>query len=510
MEKNKTRIIVRYLPQYHQIQENDNWWGEGFTEWTTVKQGQVLFKGHSQPKIPLNNNYYNLLNKTTMEWQTGLAKDYGIDGFDFYHYWFENGRQILEKPVENLLRWSDIDMPFCFTWANQTWARTWSNFTDVNAWVTKEDVEYNPHDDGVLLRQSYGQEEEWMAHIRYLIPFFKDSRYIRHDGKPLFIIYHPDNMYCWPDMRECWESELHKEGIAGLYVLGERQTENYIESRSYDARLWRFPDMALNRMAPDVKGDGVRTYGYDEYWQKVLNENWCFRDGEKGIYCLAANFDSTPRHGNRGLVLTGDTPNKFYEYFAECLHRAVARQDDFVFINAWNEWGEGAYLEPDEEHGYGYLEAIKKAKNTLYKDVVFNKDFGETLSTPKLPDSIMRRESNLHVFDIWMTLREQRKSIADWLLRNNIKYVAIYGLGYLGRHLLAELQNSSVEIAYIIDRKASSMVARYPLHILGDDLPHVEAIIVTPVGQYDTIRREIRCHVSYKTISLEHILYELL
>ena len=502
------KVIARYLPQFHHIPENDIWWGRGFTDWTTVCQAEPLFQGHRQPSVPLEKNYYNLLLKDTMQWQSDLAKKYGIDGFDFYHYWFKDGRQILEKPAENLLRWHDIDMPFCFTWANQTWARTWSKFTDVNDWVTKEEIECNPHDDGVLLRQSYGQEEDWMLHIRYLLPFFKDSRYIRHEDKPVFIIYHPDHIYCWPDMRECWEGELRKEGIAGLYVLGERQREIYDESQSYDARLWRFPAMAFNRMIPHVEG-GVKTYDYDEYWQKILHEDWRFRDEEKGIYCLAANFDSTPRHGKHGLLLAGDAPGKFSRYFAEFLHSAVARQDEFVFINAWNEWGEGAYLEPDEENGYGYLEAVLAARTAAENGRGADSDAENRKSSMEVNQTELRLRRNLQVLDFWMSLREQGRSVAQWLMDSHINTVAIYGLGYLGRHLLTELTASGIEVSCVIDRDVQRETNVGAVRSLSDELIPADAIIVTPAGQYDAIRRDIKKRTDCRTISLEHILTEL-
>lgn len=160
--------------------------GEGFTEWTTVRGAASLFEGHKQPIKPLNNHYYNLLEKETMEWQTALMKKYGIDGQCFYHYYFKDGRQILEKPAENLLKWKDIDMPFCFCWANQTWARTWSNIRG-NSWADKFEKKGNAGDDGILIEQHYGREKEWKAHFEYLLPFFQDERYIKLNGSPVFI-----------------------------------------------------------------------------------------------------------------------------------------------------------------------------------------------------------------------------------------------------------------------------------------------------------------------------------
>lgn len=506
MKGDVPKIIVRYLPQFHQIDENDIWWGTGFTEWTTVRQGEALFLGHKQPRVPLDGNYYDLLNTETMIWQAELARRYGIDGFSFYHYWFKDGRQVLERPAENLFKWKDVNMPFCFTWANETWARTWSNFSDKNVWVTKDAAEYHPNSDGVLLRQAYGQEEDWLAHIRYLIPFFKDSRYIRCEEKPVFIIYRPDTIYCWPDMRDCWEQELRKEGIAGLYVIGEQQSDSYVDSKSYEARLWRFPNRCLEKLEPKIQGNGVKTYDYDEYWCKILDTDWRYRNDEKFFYCVAACYDDTPRHGSKGVVLTGSSPAKFGGYLSELVQRETARHSEYVFINAWNEWGEGAYLEPDEEYGYGYLQAVYDAKKTVRSEK--NEFSPQTIEKDMIYERMLRYQRNNKAFDVWMSVRDQGKGIAEWLEKYGIEEVAIYGLGYLGRHLLVELQHSHIGVKYVIDKKADNMFAECPLYKLGDDMPKVDAIIITPTGQYDAIRTEIRRFVSYKTISLEHILTE--
>ena len=154
------KIISMYLPQFHRVKENDEWWGEGFTEWTAAKQAHPLFENHYQPHIPLNQNYYDLLDKKTMQWQADLMKKYGIDGQCIYHYWFKNGRQILERPAENLLHWTDIDMPFFFCWANESWARTWSHLRNRTPWSTELEPKQKAGDNGVLLEQQYGEEKE--------------------------------------------------------------------------------------------------------------------------------------------------------------------------------------------------------------------------------------------------------------------------------------------------------------------------------------------------------------
>ena len=178
------KLLAYYLPQFHRVPENDNWWGEGFTEWTAAKKAKALFKGHYQPHEPWNDNYYNLLEKETMQWQAKLMHQYGIDGMCFYHYWFGEGEKILEKPAENLLKWIDIDMPFCFSWANQSWVQSWSKLKGFS-WLSGQKEESSGNESSVIFQQKYGREEEWKVHFQYLLPFLKDKRYIQYDGKPL-------------------------------------------------------------------------------------------------------------------------------------------------------------------------------------------------------------------------------------------------------------------------------------------------------------------------------------
>ena len=167
------KIIPFYLPQFHNIPENDEWWGNGFTEWTNIKSAKPLFEGHKQPKVPINGNYYDLLNDDVKIWQAELAKKYGIYGFCYYHYWF-NGKMLLEKPMEQMLTNHNIDIPFCICWANAAWTK---------AWVGEEKK--------VLIPQTYGGRNEWEEHFFYFLPFFKDRRYIRENNKPVIIIYRP-------------------------------------------------------------------------------------------------------------------------------------------------------------------------------------------------------------------------------------------------------------------------------------------------------------------------------
>ena len=205
------KIIAFYLPQYHTIPENDKWWGEGFTEWTNTRKAKPLFKGHQQPKTPLNDNYYCLLDKETQEWQAELAQENGVYGFCYYHYWF-NGKMLLEKPMEIMLKNENITLPFCISWANEPWARTWDG-----------------KDKEVLMPQSYGDEKEWKKHFDYLLQFFKDKRYIKIDNKPIFLIYRTSSIPNCEKMVDYWNNLCKENGFEGLYLI---ETLNSFQNKS--------------------------------------------------------------------------------------------------------------------------------------------------------------------------------------------------------------------------------------------------------------------------------------
>ena len=197
-------VVAFYLPQFHAIPENDEWWGEGFTEWTNMKKAKPLFEGHNQPRVPFGENYYNLLDSKTLRWQVDLANKYGIGGFCFYHYWFD-GHMLLEKPVEMFLADKSLELPFCICWANEHWT---------NQWVSGENK--------VLIEQRYGGEAEWREHFEYLLPYFKDNRYIRVDGKPLIVLYRPEIVDCLPEMLACWRKLAVENGLGGLTITYQR------------------------------------------------------------------------------------------------------------------------------------------------------------------------------------------------------------------------------------------------------------------------------------------------
>ena len=192
------KIIAFYLPQFHNIPENDEWWGDGFTEWVNVKKAKPMYEGHKQPREPLNDNYYDLLDDDVKIWQAKIAKEHGVYGFCYYHYWF-NGKMLLEKPMEQMLANPKVDIPFCICWANEPWTK---------AWVNEEKK--------VLIPQFYGEKAEWKDHFDYLLPFLKDDRYIKKDGKPLFVMYRPNVMDCVKKMMEYWNELAQEAGLPGI------------------------------------------------------------------------------------------------------------------------------------------------------------------------------------------------------------------------------------------------------------------------------------------------------
>lgn len=366
------KIIAFYLPQFHEIPENDEWWGKGFTEWVNVKKAKPLFKGHEQPRVPLGKNYYNLLSPETQVWQAKIAREYGVYGFCYYHYWFD-GKMLLEKPMENMLHNPDVDMPFCICWANEPWTKAWVGETKV------------------LIPQHYGEKKEWADHFNYLLPFFKDSRYITEDSKPLVVIYRPEVIGCLNEMLDYWQELAKENGFPGLTVAYQNidfdlQTDKDDSRFDYDIEfqpLYAQHDMTKNthphlkamrrKLAGIVErrfGFDLMRYGagffnkgvqvdYDEVWKKVLERK---PETEKNIPGAFVTWDNTPRKGEKGQVFVGDTPEKFKKYLSAQIKRAKdVYHKDFIFMYAWNEWAEGGYLEPDERFGYGNLEAIRKA-----------------------------------------------------------------------------------------------------------------------------------------------------
>lgn len=346
------KCIAFVLPQFHQIPENDNWWGEGFTEWTNVKKATSLYPEHHQPNQPWNNYYYDLTDPEARRWQAKIAKDHGIYGFCYYHYWFK-GKQLLELPVQQILTSKEPDFPFCLSWANEPWTRKWDGT-----------------EDEVLMPQEYGEEEDWKIHFDFLMKAFVDERYIRVDGKPVFIIYRSSSIPRCEEMLQYWRELALENGLEGLHLVRTLGGFPLTEQCGFDASLeyephYTFAHGGLNHLW-STKPVGDKDHwviDYDLVWDSIL-ERTPHRNGEIIYPGAYVNWDNTPRKGVAGQSTLGSTPHKFGLYLSRQIERAKKLfNSEFIYINAWNEWAEGTYLEPDDKHGYQYLKAIKEALN---------------------------------------------------------------------------------------------------------------------------------------------------
>lgn len=369
------KIIPLYLPQFHIIPENDEWWGKGFTEWVNVREAKPLFEGHNQPRVPLNNNYYDLSDIETLKWQCRIAKEYGIYGFCMYHYWF-NGHLLLEKPMEMLLAHPEIDIKYCISWANHDWTDAWKA---------------SNRQPKVLIAHNFDDEKDWVDHFNYLLPFFKDPRYMTENNKPLMVIYIPNIIRKLKKMLNVWSQMARDNGFDGLtfiyqsaassfdnswdhslfdygvemnpgYVgLANRQKNSsfFPKLMKYSHEIKRFLHIRRS-LLPQKKITEVSKADYDYTWQRIL-ELRPISNAPKMIPCAFTDWDNTPRHKERGYLFQGVSPDKFKSYFKQLIDNTKNFYDtDMIFVFAWNEWAEGGYLEPDEKNGFAFLEAIKE------------------------------------------------------------------------------------------------------------------------------------------------------
>lgn len=348
------KYIAFHLPQYHTFPENDEFWGKGFTEWVNVKKALPLYKNHNQPRIPLDNNYYSMVELSTLEKQAEISRNYGVYGFCYYHYWF-NGKLLMQKPLELLLANPQVDQKFCFSWANEPWTRSWDGKTG-----------------DVIVEQEYGDSSDWEKHFLYLLPFFKDERYIKIDGRPVFLIYRTESIPCLDSMIDCWNKLSEQNGLKPIYFV---ETLTYFQSRPVSHKTQAVVDFepmyvlqygrsifskVMDRIFSEAKdffrSTKIRFYTYDSVWKKIIN---CKIDscGKKLYRGAFVDWDNTPRRSQKGTVFEGATEKKFGKFLKSL---GVAAENDFIFINAWNEWAEGAYLEPDEKNEFRYLMEVKK------------------------------------------------------------------------------------------------------------------------------------------------------
>jgi 2-polyprenyl-3-methyl-5-hydroxy-6-metoxy-1,4-benzoquinol methylase len=341
--KNTPKALAFYLPQYHPIPENDEWWGKGFTEWSSVAKAKPLFPGHYQPHVPSELGYYDLRLPEVRAEQAELAREHGIHGFVYYHYWF-NGRRLLERPFEEVLASGEPDFPFALCWANEEWTRNWDAQTGT-----------------VLMPQEFSEEDD-RNHIAYLLTAFEDDRYIKVDGKPMMLVYRPQQL---PDPKRTfaiWREEVKKAGFPGLYLV-------YVESWGPPPGGPRAFGMDASTGFMPVTGDqvfdpvdGARGHRVIDYRSSIDKQ---MRRRQPKSYrrfpSVMVSWDNTPRR-QRGATIFADATPEMYRYWLDWTVTTVAEvpeEENYVFIVAWNEWAEGNHLEPDERYGRAWLEATR-------------------------------------------------------------------------------------------------------------------------------------------------------
>jgi lipopolysaccharide biosynthesis protein len=350
------RLIAFYLPQFHPIPENDLWWGEGFTEWTNVTRATALFPDHYQPHQPAELGYYDLRDPEVRLFQAQLAEQYGIYGFCYYHYWFE-GKRLLEQPFNEVHQTGQPDYPFCLCWANESWTRNWDG-------GAKE----------LLIGQRYSPDDD-RNHIRWLASPFSDRRYIRVDGKPLLLVYRANR---FPDPRattDIWRDEAHKMGLGELYLC---RVESFPDEHGdpkalgFDAAVEFQPDWSqlplhrklLRRLSIEVGFKYDDVYDYESYVDRMLAK----KQPDYRLHpCLTPGWDNSARRKVQTTILHQSTPDIYEKWLRAIIQRTnAAAGEKLVFINAWNEWGEGCHLEPCQRWGRAYLESTRKVVQEMH------------------------------------------------------------------------------------------------------------------------------------------------
>ncbi|MGI8952805.1 MAG: glycosyltransferase WbsX family protein [Chitinophagaceae bacterium] len=366
------RFIAYYLPQYHPISENDLWWGKGFTEWTNVVKAKPFFKEHYQPRYPADLGYYDLRVPEIREQQATIAGDYGLEGFIYYHYWFGNGRVLLERPFQDVLNSKKPNFPFCLCWANENWRGAWfGEFTNK-----------------LLIEQKYAGKKDYEKHFYYLLPAFLDERYIKVDGKPVFNVYMPLNLPNIKEFSDIFNELAIREGLPGMFLVGSRCSLNWnpsennfdgvigseisainfkeyntIKKKSYSTKLFQ---KNVAKIFPALNEKFLKKMPVVVEYADVIDRLITDKVFDFDYYpCVVPNWDNTPRAEEKGLVFHNSSPELFYKQLKKAIDKVsyLPEKRKFIFIKSWNEWAEGNYLEPDKKFGYQYLEQILKAVN---------------------------------------------------------------------------------------------------------------------------------------------------
>lgn len=378
----KARAIALYLPQFHPVPVNDRFWGKGFTEWTNVVKARPLFPGHYQPRIPADLGFYDLRLPEVREQQAELAKAAGIEGFCYWHYWFGNGKEVLEKPLDEVVKLGKPNFPFCIGWANHSWTtKTWS----------KNKSQFQ---NSYIFEQTYPGENDIRAHFYRLLDAFKDRRYIRVENRLLFLIYDIDHFDNFQRFKQLWGELARKHGLPGFYFVAYVSTlpvlslKNMKGIKNLDGMVSDTVDQYLslgvdavntvNLKYAELKVKGVmyktligglrrknipliiEKYNY----KKIVQNYYTEKNRQVNVFpqILVGN-DRSPRAGRNAIIYYNATPDAFFSGARKAIELVQEKDMDhrIIFINSWNEWGEGAYMEPDQKYGHGYIKALRKA-----------------------------------------------------------------------------------------------------------------------------------------------------
>jgi hypothetical protein len=357
----KARLIAFSLPQFHPIPENNEWWGQGFTEWTNVAKAKPLFWNHYQPNLPADLGFYDLRVPDTRIAQAEMARQYGIEGFCYWHYRFA-GKRLLERPFNEVLNSGEPNFPFCLAWTNDTWTEVWQGCSDK-----------------VLIKQEYPGLKDYESHFYTVLDAFTDNRYITIDEKPVFIVYHPENLPEPKIFTDFWRELATKSGLKGLYLIGIADESWVPSEHGFDASITGNPKSIFGRLSRKSRSllekisdrlDLKKFYLYKKLLHPIpavldhkymlefllVKENLKF----KNYPCIYPNWDNTRRSGINGWILHNSTPDLFRIHLKEAIESIADKKPDrkIIFVKSWNEWAEGNYLEPDQKFGKAYLEVI--------------------------------------------------------------------------------------------------------------------------------------------------------
>ena len=371
------RVIAFYLPQFHPVPENDEMWGKGFTEWTNVAKAKPLFKGHYQPQLPADLGFYDLRVPEVREEQAAMAREYGVEGFCYWHYWFGNGKRILERPFNEVLESGKPDYPFCLGWANHSWSnKTWQQTGHFTQDVT-------------FLEQTYPGDEDYILHFNSLLPAFKDHRYITVDGKPFFLVFDPEAVPDPSHFIELWNKLAKENGLNGIYFVARLSSmsklnlsniaikdesheryQKYLDlgfdainsdtQRYAEAKVAGFFNKASRAVIRKVAGNfTAHKYEYSEIMKNFHVEE---ERRENVFPQILPRLDRTPRSGKDARIYVNSTPEKFGDAIEDALEIVKNKEPEhrIIILQSWNEWGEGNYIEPDLRYGLSYLKELRR------------------------------------------------------------------------------------------------------------------------------------------------------